>query len=65
MEPQIVTIVVHSDIDPSDLLELANNAAEHLVNEIQDYHDESAFFHEEETSVEYKDNGSDFVVGGE
>lgn len=65
MEPQIVTIVVHSDIDPSELLELANNAAEHLVNEIQDYHDESAFFHEEETSVEYKDNGSDFVVGGE
>jgi len=65
MEPQIVTIVVHSDIDPSELLELANKAAEHLVNEIQDYHDESAFFHEEETSVEYKSNGTDFIVGGE
>ena len=65
MEPQIVTIVVHSDIDPSELLELANEAAEQLVSSIQDYHDADAFFHEEETSVEYKDNGSDFVVGGE
>ena len=65
MEPQIVTIVVHSDIDPSELLDLANEAAEQLVSSIQDYHDADAFFHEEETSVEYKDNGSDFVVGGE
>ena len=65
MEPQIVTIVVHSDIDPLELLELANEAAEQLVSSIQDYHDADAFFHEEETSVEYKDNGSDFVVGGE
>ena len=65
MEPQIVTIVVHSDIDPSELLDLANEAAEQLVSSIQDYHNIDAFFHEEETSVEYKSNGTDFVVGGE
>ena len=65
MEPQIVTIVVHSDIDPSELLDLANEAAEQLVSSIQDYHDSDAFFHEEETSVEYKSNGTDFIVGGE
>jgi len=65
MEPQIVTIVVHSDIDPSELLELANEAAEQLVSSIQGYHDADAFFHEEETSVEYKSNGTDFVVGGQ
>ena len=65
MEPQIVTIVVHSDIDPSELLDLANEAAEQLVSSIQGYHNTDAFFHEEETSVEYKSNGTDFVVGGE
>ena len=65
MEPQIVTIVIHSDIDPSELLELANEAAEQLVSSIQGYHNTDAFFHEEETSVEYKSNGTDFVVGGE
>jgi len=65
MEPQIVTIVVHSDIDPSELLERANEAAEQLVSSIQDYHNTDAFFHEEETSVEYKSNGTDFIVGGE
>jgi hypothetical protein len=65
MEPQIVTIVVHSDIDPSELLELANEAAEQLVSSIQGYHNTDAFFHEEETSVEYKSSGIDFVVGGE
>ena len=63
MEPQIVTIVVHSDIDPSELLELANSAAEQLISEIQDYHDDSAFFHEEETSVEYKSNGTELIAG--
>ena len=65
MTTQIVTIVVHSDIDPSELLDLANEAAEQLVSSIQDHHDSDAFFHEEETSVEYKSNGIDFVVGGE
>ena len=64
MEPQIVTIVVHSDIDPSELLELDNKAAEHLVNEIQDHHDESAFFLEEETSVEWADENDNNIVGG-
>lgn len=63
MEPQIVTIIVYSDIDPSELLELANEAAEQLVSSIQDYHDESAFFHEEETSVEYKNNGTELIAG--
>ena len=67
MEPetQIITILVHSDVDPSDLLEIANKAAEQIVFDIQDYHDEPAFFHEEETSVEYEDNGTTGIVGGE
>ena len=67
MEPQIqiITIVVHSDVDPSDLLEIANGAAEHIICEIHDNHDTSAFFHEEETSVELKDNDSFGILGGE
>ena len=67
MEPetQIITILVHSDVDPSELLEIANRAAEQIVCEIQDHHDESAFFHEEETSVEYEDNGTTGIIGGE
>ena len=64
MEPQIVTIIIHSDIDPSELLDLANRAASHLVCEIQDHHDESAFFLEEETSVEWADENDNNIVGG-
>jgi len=51
MEAQIITIVIHSDIDPSTLLDLANEAAERLVDEIEAY-DEAAHFLEEETAVE-------------
>ncbi len=60
METQIITIVIHSDIDPSQLLDIANEYAEEIVSEIQSYGEE-AHFHEEETSVEYADG----IEGGE
>ncbi len=63
MEPQIITIIVHSDIDPSQLLEIANEAAERIVEEVETY-GEDAHFLPEETSVEYSDNGAQEIVGG-
>ena len=66
-QAQIVTIIIHSDIDPSELLDLANRAASHLVCEIHDHlthGDESAFFLEEETSVEWADENDNNIVGG-
>jgi hypothetical protein len=63
MEPQIITIIVHSDIDPSQLLEIANEAAERIVEEVEIY-GEDAHFLPEETSVEYSDNGGQGIVGG-
>ena len=60
MEAQIITIIVHTDIDPSQLLDIANEAAEEIVREIHSYGEE-AHFHEEETSVEYADG----LEGGE
>ena len=31
MGPQIITIVIHSDIDPSQLLDITNKVSEHIV----------------------------------
>ena len=65
MEPQaqIITIIVYSDIDPSQLLEIANEAAERIAEEVETY-GEDAHFLPEETSVEYSDNGGKEIVGG-
>jgi len=65
MEPQaqIITIIVYSDIDPSQLLEIANEAAERIAEEVETY-GEDAHFLPEETSVEYTDNGGKGIVGG-
>ncbi len=65
MEPQaqIITIIIYSDIDPSQLLEVANEAAERIAEDVETY-GEDAHFLPEETSVEYVDNGGKFIVGG-
>ena len=63
MEPQIITIIIHSDIDPSQLLEIANEVAEQIVEEVETY-GEDAHFLPEETSVEYSNNGGKGIVGG-
>ena len=62
-QPQIITIIVYSDIDPSQLLEIANEAAERIAEEVETY-GEDAHFLPEETSVEYTDNGAKEMVGG-
>ena len=51
MTAQAITIIIHSDIDPSQLLDIANEYGEHIAEEIKTY-GEDAVFHEEETSVQ-------------
>ena len=51
MTPQEITIIIHSDIDPSQLLDIANQFGEQIAEEVETY-GESAAFHEEETSVQ-------------
>jgi len=63
-QAQIITIIVYSDIDPSQLLEIANEAAEQIAEEVETYTEERAHFIPEETSVEYLDNGGKEIVGG-
>jgi len=48
-----VTIMIHSDIDPSQLLGIAIKQGEQLAEEVESY-GEDAVFHEEEVSVTYK-----------
>ena len=50
MTAQEITIIIHSDIDPSQLLDIANQYGEQIAEEVETY-GESAVFHEEETSV--------------
>ena len=65
MEPQIITIVIHSDIDPSSLLEIANEAAKGIAEEASCQTGEQVIFLEEETTVEYSNNGGKGIVGGQ
>ena len=51
MQPQEITIIIHSDIDPSQLLDIAIDYGEQIADEIKTY-GESAVFHEEEVSVQ-------------
>jgi|TARA_E500000331_G_scaffold337686_1_gene366046 hypothetical protein len=51
MQPQEITIIIHSDIDPSQLLDIANEYGERIAEEVETY-GETAVFHEEETSVQ-------------
>jgi len=58
---QIITIPVHTDIDPATLLEIAINLAAELEDQIESY-GEGASVREEEISVEDAD---DNLYGGE
>jgi len=57
---QIITIPVHTDIDPSTLLEIAMQLAAELEDQIESY-GEGATVREEEISVE----DGDELYGGE
>ena len=46
-----ITIIIHSDIDPSQLLDIANEYGEQIADEVKSY-GEDVVFHEEETSVQ-------------
>tara|TARA_B100000686_G_C16319658_1_gene727558 strand:- start:368 stop:559 length:192 start_codon:yes stop_codon:yes gene_type:complete len=50
MQAQEITIIIHSDIDPSQLLDIATEYGEQIAEEVKTY-GESAVFHEEEVSV--------------
>lgn len=51
MQPQEITIIVHSDIDPAQLLSIAIECGEQIAKEIETYGACAAFF-EEEVSVQ-------------
>ena len=51
MTAQEITIIIHSDIDPSQLLDIATEYGEQIAEEVRSY-GENAVFHEEETSVQ-------------
>ncbi len=59
MTTQEITIMIHSDIDPSQLLDIAIEYGERIAEEVESY-GEDAVFHEEEVSVKDKDQ----VQGG-
>ncbi len=50
METHEITIMIHSDIDPAQLLDIANEFGEELAETVKSYGN-LAVFHEEETSV--------------
>ena len=51
MTAQEITIIIHSDIDPSQLLDIANEYGEQIAEEVKTY-GEDALFDDEETSVQ-------------
>jgi len=50
MSSQEVTIIIHSDVDPSTLLEIAQQYGQQIADDVESY-GEQAVFHEEEVSV--------------
>ena len=60
MSTHEVTIIIHSDIDQSQLLDIAIEQGERLAEEVESY-GEDVVFHAEEVSVKDKDQ----VFGGE
>jgi hypothetical protein len=55
----IITIVIHSEVDAAQLLDIANDAAARIVDDIESYGEEAHCL-EEETSVET----ANMVTGG-
>ncbi len=51
METQVITIPIRTNMDPCQLLDLVNELAERLVDEIESYGEEAEIV-EEEVSVE-------------
>ena len=51
MTSQEITIIIHSDIDPSQLLDIATDFGEQIAEEVRTYGAQARFF-EEETSVQ-------------
>ena len=51
MTAQEITIIIHSDIDPSQLLDIATEYGERIAEEAKTY-SKIAIFHEEEVSVQ-------------
>ena len=49
-----ITIVIHSDIDPSELLEIAQQAGHQIADNIENYHDTIADFFDDDVTVETK-----------
>jgi hypothetical protein len=70
MSSQSITIIIHSDIDPSTLLEIAQQYGQQIADEVESHdpwrqtYRNDAVFHEEEVSVEYCDDDT-ILVGGE
>lgn len=62
MQIYTITIVVHADADPSEILEYAIESGEDIARRVED-HGGSAHFHEEEVAVQRE--GDDEVYGGD
>ena len=43
MQPQEITIIIHSDIDPSQLLDIANEYGEQIAEEVKTYGEASPY----------------------
>lgn len=48
----IITIEIHSDIDPSVLLELAQQAGQQIADEVETHTDEEVTYYEDDVTVE-------------
>ena len=59
MEVKTITIIIHSDIDSSTLLDIANEAGQRIAEDIESYGEDATFL-DEETCVEVGDS----IVGG-
>ena len=46
-----ITIEIHGDIDPSTLLEIAQQAGQQIADEAETYTDEEVVYFEEDVSV--------------
>ena len=61
---QIVTIPVHSDIDPSELLDIIISIRENIIEHVEQQCIE-CFIFDEEISVEYLENKQKEIIGGD
>ena len=50
----IITIEIHGDIDPSTLLEIAQQAGQQIADDAETYTDDPITYYEEDVTVETK-----------